>query len=189
MSGFLWNRLKYILTPQFDVYRKLADRVNGNVLDAGCGTGLGSVILTHRAHSVTSIEPDESAFGFAQDVFGLVHGVSFANLSINGAADNADWIKYFDTIVAVDVIEHIQEDGAAIVNLRRMLQPGGTLYVSTPNRLARWRKSAEHVREYSRDELYKLMAQYFGPDNVQILNIHFEAASPFDSPLIGFATR
>ena len=45
----------------------------------------------------------------------------------------------FDVVVAGEIIEHVANQQALIVNARRMLRPGGRLVVTTPNPYAPWR--------------------------------------------------
>ena len=35
MSYDLWGRLRYMLSPQFDIYEQVAEVISGNVLDVG----------------------------------------------------------------------------------------------------------------------------------------------------------
>ena len=61
-----------------------------------------------------------------------------------------------DLIVAFDVIEHIENDVAAISNINRMLHKGGGLIVTVPQHMFLWSKLDEivkHKRRYSRREL------------------------------------
>ena len=38
MSYDLWSRLRYMLSPQFDIYETVSKVVHGDVADIGCGT-------------------------------------------------------------------------------------------------------------------------------------------------------
>ena len=75
----------------------------------------------------------------------------------------------FDRIIAAEVLEHIDDDGAAVAELARVLRPGGTLAVTVPSWLPEklcWMLSAEyhapavadgHVRIYSLRALRALL--------------------------------
>jgi 2-polyprenyl-3-methyl-5-hydroxy-6-metoxy-1,4-benzoquinol methylase len=41
----------------------------------------------------------------------------------------------FDLIVAGDVIEHVPDQDGFVAGCRRLLRPGGTLFLATPNRV------------------------------------------------------
>ena len=60
----IWNRLQYMLSPQFDIYEQISYVVNGKVLDVGCGSGFGTHLFTRQAKSVKGIDLDEDAINF-----------------------------------------------------------------------------------------------------------------------------
>ena len=64
--------------------------------------------------------------------------------------------KEFDLIVAFDVIEHIEDDVAALSNIKHMLTKNGVFIVSVPQHMFLWSKLddiVKHKRRYSRREL------------------------------------
>ena len=76
----------------------------------------------------------------------------------------------FDRIIAAEVLEHIDDDTAAVAELARVLRPGGTIAVTVPARAAErvcWALSSDyhapavpdgHVRIYSSAELRAKLA-------------------------------
>ena len=60
----LWNRFKYVLSPQFDIYETVAKQVRGKVADVGFGTGFGTHLLINNADEVHGFEVDEGAIQF-----------------------------------------------------------------------------------------------------------------------------
>ena len=63
-------------------------------------------------------------------------------------------------MVALDVIEHIEDDGAAVRAMRDALVPGGTLLITVPavSRLYGPKDVAiGHYRRYDRDQLASLL--------------------------------
>lgn len=72
----------------------------------------------------------------------------------------------FDTVVSFEVIEHLHDDRGFLTELRRLLRPGGTIAVSTPNRLVAsggWETPLNpfHVREYLAAEFAELLSSVF----------------------------
>lgn len=68
--------------------------------------------------------------------------------------------REFDMIVAFDVIEHIDEDMAALSNINRMLGDNGVAIISVPQHMFLWGPLDEivkHKRRYSRSELKRKM--------------------------------
>lgn len=181
--SILWNRLRYMLSPQFDAYEQVAEQTHGRIADIGCGTGFGTHLLANGGNTVFAYEVDSEALKFAQRAFPSDRVTySYGNI-VKGIED-----KDFDYVVMIDVIEHIGEDVQAVQNVHEMLKPGGVFICSTPNRLSRYRKSDNHVREYSPTELLELLEKVFG--NVDIRNHKLERNdSMYINPLIGFCVK
>jgi SAM-dependent methyltransferase len=67
----------------------------------------------------------------------------------------------YDVAAALDVLEHVDDDLAAIAGLHRCLRPGGGLLVTVPQHPALWSPADEisqHVRRYRRRELLQKLA-------------------------------
>ncbi len=63
-------------------------------------------------------------------------------------------------VVAFDVLEHIEDDAAAVAEIARILRPGGTFLVAVPADMRLWSAhdvAVDHVRRYERDELEALL--------------------------------
>lgn len=67
----------------------------------------------------------------------------------------------FDCVVAVEVIEHVEEDHRFIEHVHRVLKPGGTLLMSTPNGDYVPNTNPDHKRHYSRGQLEDLLGSCF----------------------------
>jgi SAM-dependent methyltransferase len=64
--------------------------------------------------------------------------------------------RLFDVIVCMDVLEHINDDGAALANICRMLAPGGVFIFHVPFSMRYWSIHDEgvgHMRRYEGPEL------------------------------------
>ncbi len=71
--------------------------------------------------------------------------------------------KRFDLITALDVVEHITDDAAAIQNMARMLRDGGRLLITVPAFMALWDEHDEmnlHHRRYTVAALRNLLAPH-----------------------------
>ena len=148
----LWNRMKYMLSPQFDIYKAVSKVVSGKVADIGFGTGFGMHLLAQNAE-VTGYEVDKGSIDFAQSVFPYL---TFKQGDIRKGIEGK-----FDFVIMIDVLEHIRQDKKALGNARDMLTSKGKLIVSTPNRLSRYRKSKNHIREYAPKELEGILKRMF----------------------------
>jgi len=174
----LWNRFKYVLSPQFDIYTEVAKVVRGRVADVGFGTGFGTHLLTVQAKEVVGFDVDAGAINFAEKVFPLPK-LRFTHGDISKGID----ARNFDYVTMIDVIEHLKYDKRVLEHSKKMMAKNGTLILSTPNRLSRYRKSANHVREYAPKELESLCRKVFV--NVSLRDHKLEPlASQYQNPLV-----
>jgi len=174
----LWNRFKYVLSPQFDIYSEVAKIVNGKVADIGFGTGFGTHLFNVKAKEVCGYDIDEGAIKFSRAIF------PFKNLCFEyGDITNGISGAYFDYVTMVDVLEHLKQEMVALRNVKKMLKPGGTFIMSTPNRLSRYRKSENHYREYAPKELEAKLKRVF--INVSLRNYRLESlTSQYENPIL-----
>jgi len=126
------------------------------VLDAACGSGYGSRILSEAgARLVASMDVSREASGL-----GFVRADATRLPARNGS---------FDLYVSFETLEHVEDDGALLREAFRILAPGGTLLCSTPNRdflspgltLRDRPRNPYHVREYSIAEFESLLSSVF----------------------------
>ncbi len=64
--------------------------------------------------------------------------------------------------MAFEVLEHIEDDRAALAQWRQWLKPGGNLLLSVPAHMSQWTASDEwagHYRRYERQGLESLVAE------------------------------
>jgi 2-polyprenyl-3-methyl-5-hydroxy-6-metoxy-1,4-benzoquinol methylase len=177
--SILWNRLRYVLSPQFDIYEQIAGCVAGEVIDVGCGTGFGTHLLLRGANAVRAYEVDSETLKFAERVFSNGKmSFHYGNI-LKGIPDKADFV------IMIDVIEHIEQDQKALEAVKEMLKPNGVFICSTPNRLSRYRKSDNHIREYSPIELRELLEKVFSKVSIRDYRLE-ETDSTYVNPIVGY---
>lgn len=143
-------------------YEHAATLVSGTVLDAGCGEGYGlEVLRAAGARGVIGVEVDAATADHARARYArgdaAMVDVVEADLDDLPLVDDT-----LDGAVCLQVVEHLADAVAALAEVVRVVHPGGTLVVSTPNRLTfspddRLRNPF-HVHEYTADELVDLLA-------------------------------
>ncbi len=149
-----------ILIESLARYRFVAPFLHGAVLDVGCGRGYGfEFIVPHSTRQVgADISYDflaEALSNFPQIPFVCVNG---ERLPLAKAS--------FDSIIAFEVIEHIEDDQAFLRELVSLMRGNAILLLSTPNRQftsgnARKPLNPFHVREYTSTEFHHLLSRTF----------------------------
>jgi SAM-dependent methyltransferase len=117
-----WRARSAIL---MDLLRSVRPRPDSAILDVGCGDALSFRALSEFG-SVRGIEVDENLLDPAGPFRELISTLPLGD----PVYQDESW--RFDLITAFDVIEHIDDDRAAISNMAAMLRPGGLLVVTVP---------------------------------------------------------
>jgi SAM-dependent methyltransferase len=128
------------------------------VLDAGCGEGYNTQSLARVAAHVTGVDYSAEAIAFCKRTW-TAPNLRFEHVDLTRPGGFEDT---FDLVVNFQVLEHIEDDRAFLEALRARLAPGGALLLTTPNRLMSFSENPYHVREYTADELRRLLDQVFG---------------------------
>ncbi|HET9094718.1 MAG TPA: class I SAM-dependent methyltransferase [Solirubrobacteraceae bacterium] len=153
------------------VYEWIAARVAGQrVIDMACGEGYGAAVLAGAADSVTGVDANPEAFEHARLRY-VMPGLRFERAMVEryGQPGSCDAVTFLQTI------EHVPNPADTLRHLRGLLAPGGTVYVSTPNRLTLAPEGAQksdnpwHLREYLAHEFRELCESAF--ESVEILGL------------------
>jgi 2-polyprenyl-3-methyl-5-hydroxy-6-metoxy-1,4-benzoquinol methylase len=116
----------YFANERADVVAAL-ERPLGRVLDVGCGAGaVGPGLRAAGAQRLTGIELVPEAAALAR-----AHYDEVVEGRVEAALDRLD--GPFDTVLCLDVLEHLVDPGAVLTALRELAAPGGRLQVSVPN--------------------------------------------------------
>jgi len=97
------------------------------LLDAGCSWGYYTRFYKDRADKVFGIDPNYKFVNVARE--------RYANIKfINSLLENTPFTStFFDTIILNDVIEHVRNETDCLNEIFRILQPNGTLIITTPH--------------------------------------------------------
>ena len=116
--------------------RMLADVLAGRdgrqrIVDVGCGEGTAT-------HLVKRLDPDNTVIGVDWSAMALAQARARGVLVVQGGIDGLPLPDAcVDVVIMSELIEHLVDTDAAAEEARRVLRPGGTLLLSTPN-LAAW---------------------------------------------------
>lgn len=110
----------------------IAPSIRGDVLEVGAGTGTNTAsLLTPAARSWTALEPDRSLaarIGGRLDPLALRLPVKV----LVGTVGDLPSDQVFDTILYIDVLEHIDDDRGELSRAVARLRPGGRVIVLAP---------------------------------------------------------
>ena len=158
------------------------------IVDVGCGSGVGSNIMSQEADFVWGIDKNDFSLEFAKECFtreknGLYYSsqVTFDNFDI---VNDTRETEKFDIVVAIEVLEHVYDTDKFLRGLIRFTKrdkqktpiqghDATEFFISSPNRnFHKIRKdhpnNEYHVREWTSQELTELLRNYF--TEVSIMN-------------------
>jgi glycosyltransferase involved in cell wall biosynthesis len=133
----------------------MAPFIGQRVLEVGAGTGLLTRFLTQRER-VLSTELDPEYVEMLQRMFAHHPNVEIRQLDLARLAENGIARRSFDTVVCSNVLEHIEDDAAALRAMRDVLEPGGRVVLVVPALRPLYGsidRAIHHYRRYDRDEI------------------------------------
>lgn len=137
----------------------------GTLFNIGCGAGQFNAMAVDLGYTVHAFEPDPQAFGLA------VANLPSKRCDVQqlGVAD-IPGEHVADVIVMHDVLEHIEDEGAAVARLAKLLKPDGALILSVPALPLLFGYHDEqlgHFRRYTRRTLRAALESAFRIDRLR----------------------
>jgi 2-polyprenyl-3-methyl-5-hydroxy-6-metoxy-1,4-benzoquinol methylase len=120
------NSTKEKITNEIFVTASSALREGDTILDVGCGDGTLSLYFKDKFRKIYGVEIAEEAARLAQ-IQGVFPSVMDVNVSLS-YRDNTH-----ETIICLEVIEHLLDPCYLLSEIYRVLKPNGQLVLTTPN--------------------------------------------------------
>lgn len=152
------DQLHWWYRARRDVLAALIERTvrppsDAKVLEVGCGTG-HNVPALERFGSVDAVEIDDEARAHAERRLGR-------RVLSSPLPELSDVPRgHYDLVASLDVVEHVDDDQAAVAALGACLKPGGKLLLTVPAHQWMWSAHDElnhHKRRYSKAGLARLI--------------------------------
>ena len=157
------------LTPnaslRYDLVQRMLPAGVTDVLEVGCGQGAAGARLAQR-YRYLGVEPDRESWEVARRRIAAVGRGEVRNVTVDALGD-----ERFDLVCAFEVLEHIEDDAAAVKEWASRLRAGGWLLLSVPAYQRRYGPADElvgHFRRYDPDALVTLLGSCgFGETEVR----------------------
>jgi SAM-dependent methyltransferase len=151
------------MIEQFD------DHLGETILEAGCGAGNLTKSLIDRRH-LTALDIDPAHVEGVLARFGHLENVAVVAGDLNDPASFDRWQDAFDSVLCVNVLEHLDQPAVAVRGFTRVLRSGGHALILVPAHA--WLFSAAdvalgHTMRYSEEDL-RFVLESAGLEVVQI---------------------
>ncbi|MCP5026224.1 MAG: glycosyltransferase [Actinomycetia bacterium] len=130
----------------------ISPHVRGRVVEVGAGIGTLTERIHGRAQELTSVEPAPSLSHELKSRFADQPQIEVVQGDLASVAD----LQNCDTVILVNVLEHIEDDGEALRQIHSMLAPGGKVILYVPAFQALYSefdRKIGHHRRYRKREL------------------------------------
>lgn len=137
------------------IVNHFAPELSGHAVEIGAGLGTISERLRPHVERLDLVEPSPDLARTLSQKFGPDSNLSVSDQTLE------NWIKdappaFYDSVVMVNVLEHIEDDFAAASGLHNVLKPGGTLLIfvpALPFLFSKLDKIYGHYRRYTKPTL------------------------------------
>src|SRR5262245_2887869 len=126
------NQLAELDRYNYWIYEQIIDSLGQRILEVGSGTGNITQFLCADGREVTATDVVGGYRRELQKMFGKKPNVRVDKFDLTASAPEAFIAQPFDTVVCLNVLEHIEDDLFALEQMRAVLNPGGKLALLVP---------------------------------------------------------
>jgi len=162
------DKIKYslmLLSERFNynrwIYENIRDFIGDNVLEVGGGIGnITDFIIFKKKLTVIDINRDYIHYLEAKYSFRDKSGLNLYEADIQDIEPSPLAGRKFDTILCLNILEHLENDRKAVENMTGLLEPNGQLIILVPALKTLYGSmdvSFDHLRRYNKKELKSLV--------------------------------
>lgn len=149
-----WYRVRRDILDQ-QLARLALDPAKARILDVGCGTGGAALALARHGRAV-AVDREPGSFALSMDRPYTERVLASASAPLPFADGS------FDVVCALDILEHLDDDAAAVRELYRVCRPGGTVIIFVPAFNFLWGYNddySHHKRRYVKSQLVDVLTR------------------------------
>ena len=155
------------------VWTLIAPHVGDRILEVGCGVGSFTRFMRTREH-VLATDNNERYLDLVQRSFDRADNIEVRHVDWENP-DQEELLRHrFDTVVCLNVLEHIEQDEQALATLAKVLTPGGRLVLQVPAMRRIYGeidRAIGHHRRYEKGDMEaKLRRQGFAVEELRYFN-------------------
>lgn len=155
------------------IYDNIQDYIGDNILEVGAGIGnITDFIIFKNKLTVIDINQDYIDYLKAKYYFRDKSSFNALKVDIQNIKSSPLTAEKFDTIICLNILEHLENDRGAVENMSSLLEQGGRLIILVPALKALYGSmdiSFEHLRRYNKKELISLIQE----QNLKMVKLHY----------------
>ncbi|PIS09355.1 hypothetical protein COT75_01615 [Candidatus Beckwithbacteria bacterium CG10_big_fil_rev_8_21_14_0_10_34_10] len=141
------------------------------VLDIGCGNGQNTLKTAKRCLKVIGVDYDQNELQIAKKTIldGRIKNTKILHLNLEKKLPFKN--SYFDKVLCLDVLEHLNKRNQLLKEIKRVMKKKGEVFISIPNKNTSWKKiqkrfglnfysDSDHKTEYSQKGIKKILEDY-----------------------------
>lgn len=144
------------------IYEQIARALGSRVIEIGSGTGNITHFLSAGGREVVATDVVPAYRSLLQKTFDGQPNVSIGKFDLTAPAPDEYLAEPFDTVVCLNVLEHVEDDLFALGQMREILVDRGKLALLVPAHrilFGEFDRAVGHYRRYERRELADKLAR------------------------------
>jgi len=125
----------------------------GYLAEVGPGNGTNLSYYIGKPNKIDLFEPSKKHYDNLKKIFNKNKKIKIFNSSFGGK-------KKYDTIIYLDVLEHIKKDKEEVIKALKLLKKGGTLIINVPansHLYSNFDRDVGHYKRYSKNDFKKIL--------------------------------
>lgn len=144
------------------MYDTIAPHCKGKILEIGSGIGNISQFFVANKQEIVLSDLRDNYCDILKRKFSGNPVIKMDLVATDFDSNYAELIGTFDTLFALNVVEHIEDDLRAIANCKKLLKKGGTLIILVPAYQSLYNNfdvELEHFRRYTHKTLKSIIVK------------------------------
>lgn len=157
------------------MYKTISKHCSGKIIEIGSGIGNISKHFIKNNQDITLTDIRDNYVDSLKEQFpsheNKTHLMDLVDKDFDGKY--AQFLDTFDTVFALNVVEHIENDKLAITNATKLLKPNGKLIILVPAFQILYNSfdtALEHYRRYTKSSLNNLITSELELNHSQYFN-------------------
>jgi len=141
---------------------EIREYIGSNILEVGAGSGnFSKLLLLLPIKKLTCLEPSQNMFKILSQKLNSEHKVILKKGGIEILINNKNKEK-FDTVLYINVLEHIEKDEEELINIYEILENNGHLIIFVPAFMwlySNFDRKIGHFRRYDKKNLETILRE------------------------------